>query len=126
MNEPPTNKRRYRRITKDTIAKYRAAEIVTGNGSAAVRQLEPDHINYGDKASRIRKKSESMPTTQYINEAMEQIAGDAVRVLSVLVHSNDEAIATRNVHYAIDQTRGKAVTKSIALTGKVNIQSVLD
>ena len=126
MNKSQTKKRRYRKITSETVAKHRAAEIITGNGSAAVGLTDPEYTDRGSRAFKIAKKSKNMPTTQYINQAMEQIAGEAVRVLGELVHSSDEAIATRNVHYAIDQTRGKAVTKSIALTGKVNIQSVLD
>jgi len=118
--------RAYRRITAQTVAKHRAAQLLTGNNTAAVRVTEPDFISPKDRGYRIAKKSDLMPISQYLNDSMEQIAADSVRVLSRLVHSDDEAIATRNVHYAIDQQRGKAVTKSISLVGKTNIQSVLD
>lgn len=126
MSTKTKKTRRYRRITSDIVAKYKSAEIIAGNGSAAVAMIDPGHINIGNKAYRIRKKAQNMPTSQYLNESMEQIATEAVQVLGELVHSKDEAIATRNVHYAIDQQRGKAVTKSISLVGKTNIQSVLD
>lgn len=118
--------RAYRKITAATVAKHRIAELVTGNGTQAVIINEPDYTSPKDRAYRIARKSDNMPTMQYLDGALEQIAAESVQVLGDLIHSDDEAIATRNVHYAIDQVKGKAVTKSIALTGKLNIQSVLD
>lgn len=126
MTQTKRNKRQYRRITRETVAKHKAAELLAGNGTAAVEITDPDYRSKHDRAYRIRKKAEHMPTSQYLNESMEQIAAEAVQELGELIHSSDEAIRTRNVHYAIDQTRGKAVTKSIAIVGKTNIQSVLD
>lgn len=120
------NKRQYRKITSETVAKHRAARIAAGNGTAAVELTDPDYKRPHDRAYHIQKKSELMPTSQYLNDSMEQIAAEATQELGELIHSNDEAIRTRNVHYAIDQVRGKAVTKSISLVGKTNIQSVLD
>ena len=126
MKLAKTKPRQYRRITAETIAKHRALAIIHGNGSSAVRALSNDYRNLGDRAYRIQKKSETMPTQAYLNESMEQIAGEAIQELGELVHSADERIRTKNVHYAIDHVRGKATQKSISITGKLNIQSVLD
>lgn len=118
--------RAYRKINAQTVAKHRAAQLLTGNGTAAVSVTDPEYTSPKDRAFRIAKKSDLMPTSQYLNDSMEQIAAEATQELGELIHSSDEAIRTRNVHYAIDQVRGKAVTKSISLVGKTNIQSVLD
>lgn len=126
MTNKQKTKRQYRRITRETVAKHKAAELVTGNGTAAVELMNPEYSSKHDRAYRIRKKAEHMPTSQYMNDSLDQIAAEAIQELGELIHSDDEAIRTRNVHYAIDQTRGKAVTKSIAIVGKTNIQSVLD
>jgi hypothetical protein len=126
MNTSKRKKRTYKKITAETVAKHKAAELLAGNGTAAVEIIEPDSGSPKDRAYRIARKSENMPSSQYMNDSLEQIAAEAIQELGELIHSNDEAIRTRNVHYAIDQTRGKAVTKSISLVGKTNIQSVLD
>lgn len=126
MNKTKKQKRHYRRITSATVAKYKAQELVSGNGTKTIEVSNPEYQSPHDRAYRIRKKSESMPTMQYIDDSLQQIGAEAVQELSVLVHSDDEAIRTRNVHYAIDHIRGKAVTKNVTLTGKMNIQSVLD
>lgn len=126
MKSTKNKKRQYKRITRETVSKHKAAELLAGNGSAAVELTDPEYRSRHDRAYRIRKKAENMPTSQYMNDSLDQIAAEAIQELGELIHSNDEAIRTRNVHYAIDQTRGKAVTKSIAIVGKTNIQSVLD
>lgn len=118
--------RAYRKITAATVAKHKAAAALIGNGTAAVITTDPDYQAPHQRAYRIVKKSENMPTTQYLNDSMEQIASEAIQELGELIHSPDEKIKGVNVRYAIDQVRGKAVTKSISLVGKTNIQSVLD
>lgn len=126
MNTTKRQKRHYKRITAQTVAKHKARAVVIGNGTRTVEELEPEYKTPHDRAYRIQKKSESMPTLQYIDDSLQQIGAEAVQELSVLVHSDDEAIRTRNVHYAIDHLRGKAVQKSVSFTAKMNIQSVLD
>lgn len=126
MSNTKQKRRTYRKITRETVSKHRAAELLTGNGTSAVELHSPEYTSPKDRAYRIARKSENIPTSQYMNDSLDQIASEAIQELGELIHSNDEAIRTRNVHYAIDQTRGKAVTKSIAIVGKTNIQSVLD
>lgn len=110
----------------ETVAKHKAAALLIGNGTRAVETIHPDYEAPHQRAYRIVKKSENMPTSVYMQNSLEQIAEEAIQELGELIHSSDEAIATRNVHYAIDQVKGKAVQKSVTLTGKLNIQSVLD
>lgn len=126
MNTTKRNKRPYRRITSATVAKHRARVIIDGNNTKAVESTDDDYNNPSDRGYRIQKKAESIPTLQYIDDSLQQIGAEAIQELGELIHSRDEAIKTRNVHYAIDHLRGKAVQKSVTLTGKLNIQSVLD
>lgn len=117
--------RPYRRIDKLTIAKHHAAVAATGSGSAAVRTMTPGYSNEGDRAYHIQKKAEAMPTDEYMQNSIEQIAAEAVQVLGELVHSADEAIATRNVHYAIDQQRGRSVQRTENKNVNISIETVL-
>lgn len=126
MKQKTKQKRPYRRITAETVAKHKAVEHIAGNGTRAVEMITPDHRNPGNRAYRIRKKEQNIPTLAYLDDTMQQIAADAVRELGELIHTDDVKERGRNVRYAIDHVRGKAVTKSIAITGKLNIQSVLD
>lgn len=126
MNELTKRKRPYRLITAETVAKHQALAVIHGNGSAAVLALDADYKNLGDRAYRIRKKAESMPTSGYIEEGLQQIASEGIQELGELVHSADEKLRYRVATYAIDQVRGKAITRSIGISAKTNIQSVID
>lgn len=119
-------KRHYNRITPANIAIFKATEVELGNGSAAIRKLIPNHRNVGDRAFMIRKKAEVQSTVDYIDKQLQQIGIAAVDRLGELVNSSNESVATKNVHYSIDHIRGQATKKSITLTGKLNIQNVLD
>lgn len=118
--------RSYQRITPATVAQFRALELEHGNGSAAVRKQTPHILNEGERAFRIRKKSQSLASSEFIEDQLQQIGVDAVNRLGILVNSSDERIAGVNTRYVLDQIRGKAVVRSVNLTGKINIQSVLD
>lgn len=78
------------------------------------------------RAHKIVKKSKSDNALQYIDDQLQQIGIEAVDRLKELTQSQDESIATRNVQYAIDHIRGKAVNKNLSISVKHNIQSVLD
>lgn len=119
-------KRIYKTITPETVAVHRARKLIAGNGSAAVRQGEPGYFNPGSRAHRIAKKSKGIATGQFIDEHLEQIGVDAINRLGELVNSTDERVAQKSVHYTIDHIRGQATKKSISITGKLNIQNVLD
>ena len=126
MNTAKRQKRHYKRITAQTVAKHRARAIIDGNGTRAVETTDPEYKTPHDRAYRIQKKSESIPTLQYIDDSLQQIGAEAVQELGELIHSRDERIKQKSVHYAIDHIRGKAVQKSVTLSAKLNIQSVLD
>jgi len=125
-NMTKKTKRPHKRITPITVAIHTAREVSQGNGVKAIETFEPEYKNPGDRAYRIRKKAEEEDSLTYINNSMEQIAADAMVELGELIHSPDEKVKGVNVRYAIDHVKGKAVAKTISLTGKVNIQSVLD
>lgn len=126
MNTENKKPRTYRRITAKTVAEFKALEALHGNGSSAIRILEPTRISPKDRAFRITKKSETDDTSKFIDDTLQQIGIDAINRIGKLVHSANETIATKNSQYVVDHIRGQATKKSIALTGRVNIQSVLD
>lgn len=126
MNAEQKPKRSYRRITSRTVAEFKAQEALHGNGSAAIRVIEPTRISPKDRAFRITKKSETQDTSSFIDDKLQQIGQDAINRIGKLVNSTDERIATNNSQYVVDHIRGQATKKSIALTGRLNIQSVID
>lgn len=118
--------RHYRLITPEAIALFKSVRLQEGNGSAATRVLHPYYQAPHMRAYRIVKKSEDQNTNDYIEDALQQIGADAVQVLGELVHSRDEKVATKNVHYAIDHLRGKAVQRSESKHLNLTIEAVLD
>ena len=126
MSKALTKPRQYNRITKKQVAAFIIEEVLSGNGSQAVRKLTPTILNVGDRAFKIRKKAEAMNSLQFIDDQLEQIGVDAVNRLGNLVNSENESVATKNVHFAIDHIRGQAVKRTFGVSVKANIQSVLD
>lgn len=128
MSEPTPTKRKpraYRRITPNTVAKFNAAVIAHGNGSAAVRAIEPETINVGRRAWLIVQKSKELNATEYIDHQMQQTAIEATERVRVMVQSPDEKIATKNAHFVIDHIRGKALQRSESKTLNINIETLL-
>lgn len=97
-----------------------------GNGTNAVRSTEDQYFSPEQRAFQIKKKSKGVATSQFIDDKLEQIGVDAINRLGELVNSTDEKVAQKSTHYTIDHIRGQATKKTISLTGKLNIQSVLD
>lgn len=126
MNNHQNKKRNYKKITPRVIALHEAQEYISGNGTQAVINTDPDYISPKDRAHRIAKKSETMNASEYIENSLQQIAGNAIQVVAGLVLSEDERIATKNAHFVIEHIRGKAVQRNINANVKLNIQSVLD
>ncbi len=129
MSNTQAKPRNYNLITPEVIAEFKAMRATMGNGSAVVREVIPEILKPGDRAWRIKKKSEDMentPAVQFIDDSLQQIGKDAVQRLGHLVNSTNESVATKNVHYTIDHIRGQATKKSVTLTGKINIQNALD
>ena len=119
-------KRPYRLITPEEIASFHSASAITGNGSSAVDMINPHYKNRGDRAYRIRKKSEDESIGEYIENGLQQIGADAVQVIGELVNSADEKIATKNAHYVVDHLRGKAIQRSETKSLNLSIEAVLD
>lgn len=123
-------KRQYKKVTPRTVANHAALEVLEGNASAALRTLEPDSGRTDaaiyQRANRIVKKRQDETAAQYIEDSLEQMSSDAIERVGELVNSEDERIATKNAHFVIEHIRGKAVQRSVSITGKLNIQSVLD
>ena len=126
MSNTLTKPRQYNRITKQTVADFIIAEVLSGNGSQAVRALTPTILNPGERAFRIRKKTKEVNTLQFIDDSLEQIGVDAINRVGKMVNSSDEKVATKNAHFVIDHIRGQAVKRSFNVNAKANIQSVLD
>lgn len=118
--------RQYHKYTKAQLAAIESLAVVLGNRTAAIRQLFPSLRNPKVTAFRAKKKSVSLSTEVFIDDTLQQIGVDAVNRLGEVVQSPDEKLALKASMYAIDHIRGQATKKSIALTGKLNIQNVLD
>lgn len=119
-------KRVYKKITPRTVANHTAQAVLSGNHTQAVREIEPEYKAPEQRAMRIVTKNKDQSVVQYIENSLEQIGTEAIDRVGELVHSEDERIATKNAHFVIEHIRGKAVQRSVSLTGKLNIQSVLD
>lgn len=126
MNIEPKKPRKYRRITKRTVAEFQALQVTEGNGSAAVRVIDPESKDPGRKAVLIAQKSRELDAGQYIDNVMQLIGIEAVERVRELVRSADERIATKNSHFIIDHVRGKALQRSESKHLNLNIQSVLE
>lgn len=126
MSKSKRKPRQYNRITPKVIAEFTALEAEEGNGSSAVRIQTPTMLNEGDRAYRIRKKSEDENAIQFIDEQLQQIGVDAVQRVGKMVNSADERIATKNSHYVIDHLRGKAVQRTENKNLNITIESVLE
>lgn len=125
MDKNTKKPRVYRRITPADKAAFKAAELLTGNGSAAIRLLEPTRISPKDRAFHITKKRDDISVEVFIDDQLQQIGVDAVNRVGKMINSSDERVATKNAHFVIDHIRGQATKKSIAVTAKINIESVL-
>lgn len=126
MNNKNKKPRVYKRITPRVVALHEAQEIISGNGTQAVRDTDIEYQAPEARAYRIVKKRQNESISEYIENGLQQIGESAVSKLSELVNSDDDNVALRATTYTIDHLRGKAVTRNISVTGKMNIQSVLD
>ncbi len=118
-------KRVYRKVTPQVIAKFKALESTQGNGSQAVRVLEPDTPNAGSRAYTISKKVESSDVVTYIDNKLAEQAKPLMDRFKELIESPNESIAQKSVHYGIDQLKGKAISKSINRSEVINIDTVI-
>lgn len=117
--------RTYKKITPQTVAQFKAAEALTGNGTAAVRLLETTRIAPKDRAFRIAKKSETQNTSDFINTQLQQIGVDAINRIGKMVNSIDEKVATKNAQYVVDRLEGKPMQRSESKHLNLTIETVL-
>lgn len=115
----------YRKITPKTVAEFKAAEALEGNGTAAVRRLESTRISPKDRAFRIAKKSEKQNTSDFINDQLQQIGVDAINRIGRMVNSVDEKIATKNSHYVVDRLEGRPMVRTESKHLNLTIETVL-
>lgn len=108
------------------MAKYKALEAILGNGTAAVRKLNPTLLSPKDRAYKIAKKSEKQNTTDFIDDSLQLIGVDAINRVGMMVNSTDEKIATKNSHYVIDHLRGMPLRRSESKHLALTIEAVLD
>lgn len=118
--------RKYKQITPVDIAKFQVAKVITGNGTAAVRLLEPNHQSPSDKANDLAQKSKKVDIAQYLNEGFERASKKAMQRVSGLIESRNERIGLSASTFVLEQQRGKAVQRSINENFNHNIQNVLD
>jgi chorismate mutase len=120
------NSRVYRKITPEVMARFLAARMEYGSGTAAVKALEPDETDPRRRAWLISTKCKQSEVGDLFDRRVEQIAEDAVNRLAGLIYSDDEQVATKSIMYVIDQVRGKAINRTETKHHRLNIQSVLD
>lgn len=121
-----TTKREYHKITPSQIAKYKALEALVGNGTEAIRRLNPTLLSPKDRAYRIAKKSEEQNTVDFIDDSLQLIGVDAINRIGMMVNSTDERVATKNAHYIVDHLRGQAVRRTEAKHLNLTIEAILD
>lgn len=126
MSISKSQPRTYRKISPRTVAIFNAEEIAAGNGSAAVRNMESTRLSPASRAFRIRKKAKEESAIAFIDNALEQIAVDAVQRVGKMVNSVDERIATKNSHFVLEQVKGKAVVRTENKNLNITIESVLE
>lgn len=119
-------KRKYRKITPATIARFNAEKALQGNGSAAVRVLEPDSIDPSSRAYKITRQGQEVDSSDYVEERLEQISEQAIDRIESVVNSTDTASALNASKFVIEQRRGKAVQRNINHNTNLNIQAVLE
>lgn len=117
--------RPYRRITPATVAKHKAMTLEQGNGTRAVEVLEDEYKRPDMRSVRIMAKSDSVSTTEYIDNSLQQMASNAMDRINKTIMGRDETLALNASKYVTDHLRGKAVTRSENKTLSINIESVL-
>lgn len=115
----------YRKVTPELIADFVAERIRVGNGTKAIRKLEPDQKDPARRAWLLSMKANELKAGEYIESRLEQIGLDAVERLGELVNSHDEQVAQRSTHFAIEHQVGKAVQRSETKAVNYNIEAVL-
>lgn len=99
------------------------AEVIKAN--AQPRPQDPKTAT-AQQILEMLKPSGAKNVNEYLDMYMQQSAITAANRLEELVNSENEKIATQNVHYVLDHVRGKAIQRSVTAHAKVNIQDLLD
>lgn len=100
--------------------------MLTGNATAAVREIDPTIKDPNRRAQLIALKARELDAGEYIDHKMQQIGIEAIERVESMVQSSDERIATKNSHFIIDHVRGKALQRSETKHLNLNIEAVLE
>ena len=120
-----TNKRPYRKITPATLANLKAKTVYTGNATQVIRDEYPEYERPDARAYRIVAKSDNVATTDYIEDALQQMGKDAMQTIGNVIIGSDSKLALKASTYVVDHLRGKAVTRAENKTLTISIESVL-
>jgi heat shock protein HslJ len=118
--------RKYRQATPELIRQFELKKLEVGNGTQAIRELEPEHLTPYDRAHELTTKSKTADVLTFLDNEFSNISKKAIKRVSSLVDSENEGIATKNSHFVLEQVRGKAVQKTDNRNININIQSLLD
>ncbi len=119
------NKRRYRKITPDVVARFAAAKAIEGNATRAVEVLEPDSKAPANRGHAIATKVQELKGLAYIDSQLEQIGEAAIDRIGEAVQSADERIALKASMFVTDHVRGKAVQRTENKNYNLSIEAVL-
>lgn len=124
--EQVANRRRtYRKVTPELVAKFSALKVANGNGTEAIRELEPDRVNPTQRAHTIQTHLNNGNVNEYISDKLNNLTTPALQRLEELVESPNDNVAQKSVHYIIDHVRGKAISRTISTQQVINIDTVL-
>lgn len=118
-------KRVYRKVTPEMVAKFKAVESRTGNGTQAVRELEPDRINPTNRAHTIQTHINNAEVNPYIENRLIEMVQPSLNRISDLIESDNDQVATKNAWKVVEHIRGKEINRSISETRTINIETIL-
>lgn len=113
-------------LTPPGVSKEDAKELAEVIKADAKPRPQSPQTTTAQQILEMLKPSGAKNVNEYLDMYMQQSAITAANRLEQLVNSENEKIATQNVHYVLDHVRGKAIQRSVTAHAKVNIQDLLD
>jgi len=122
--------RRYRHVTPKALAQYTRAVVEDGQtGVRAALAIAGDQIETYDQASNLatnmKKKLATSDVTGMVQDSLVKMLPKALHRLGSLVDSENEQIATKNVHYLIDRVAGQATKKVESINVNLSAQMLV-
>lgn len=113
-------------LTPPGVSKEETKELAEVIKADAKPRPQDPKTTTAQQILEMLKPSGAKNVNEYLDMYMQQSAITAANRLEQLVNSENEKIATQNVHYVLDHVRGKAIQRSVTAHAKVNIQDLLD